>query len=165
MIYASNPQYTESFRNLQYDPAPIDPSNLYGQVNDLTTFQLPNNDTIFTSYGVDTPHPQWPAVLDYAGTGILEGAESQYSIFAWGCDSTGIPYFASYATAAELTQTPAGIDIMSTSDEGLDAETAAALIAAMKVLDNAEVSNLAASLAKMVQDGGREGQTRVSCAT
>ncbi|KAH7384123.1 hypothetical protein DE146DRAFT_667924 [Phaeosphaeria sp. MPI-PUGE-AT-0046c] len=162
MIYASSAQFT-AFRNLQYDPSPIHPAHPTGQVNDLTSFQLPGNDTIYTSYGIDTPNYQWPAVLDYAGTGILEGAMSQYSLLAWGCDKSGNPYYASYSTAAELTQTPAGIDIMSTEDQGLDEETAEVLIEMLKALPNEELSGLASGLVRMVQDGGRDGLPRVVC--
>lgn len=162
MIYASDAQYT-AFRNLQYDPSPIDASRPKGKVNDLTSFQLPGNDTIYTSYGIDTPNPQWPAVLDYAGTGILEGATSQYSLLAWGCDGNGNPYYASYSTAAEATQTPAGIDIMCTEDQGLDEETAGVLIEKLKRLPNEEVSGLASGLVRTVQDGGRDGLSRVVC--
>lgn len=162
MIYASNAQYL-SFRNLQYDPSPIDPNDPEGQVNDLTSFQLPNNDTIYTSYGVDTPHPTWSAVLDYAGTGILEGATSQYSLLAWGCDLNGKKYYASYSTAADATETPAGIDIMCLDDAGLDESTAETLIEKMKALPNEEVKQLAEGLVRTVQDGGRDGLPRVAC--
>jgi hypothetical protein len=162
MDYASNTQYT-AFRNLQYDPTPIDPAKPTGKVNDLTSFQLPGNDTIYTSYGIDTPssRPGWSAVLDYAGTGILAGGTSQYSLLAWGCDSTQTPYYASYSSAAEATNTPAGIDIFSTSDKGVDGATLAALVKALKSLPNKEIQGLMATLTKTVQDGGRNGKPRV----
>jgi hypothetical protein len=162
MIYASNPQYT-AFRNLQYDPTPIIPSKPTGQVNDLTSFQLPNNSTIYTTYGIDTPHPIWPAVLDYAGTGILEGATSQYSLMAWGCDEHRVPYYVSYSTATALTATPAGIDIMSTSDEGVGEGTVRVLFEMLGELESEEIVGLVGSLTRMVQDGGRRGMERMRC--
>jgi hypothetical protein len=163
MIYASNPQYT-ALRNLQYDPSPIDPSKPTGQVNDLTSFQTPGNDTVYTSYGIDTPstRPGWSAVLDYVGTGILANATSQYTILAWGCDSTGTPYYASYSSAAAASQTPAGIDVFSTSDKGLDQATVDALFTALKQLPNEDVQSLLRGMTRTVQDGGREGKPRVS---
>ena len=160
MIYASNPQYA-AFRNLQYDPTPINPAYPAGQVNDLTTFQLPGNDTIYTSYGIDTPNPRSSAVLEYAGTGILEGATSEYSLLAWGCDIEGIPYYVSYSSATKLTNTPAGIDIMSTSDKGLDDATVDAVVQGLKNLCNKEVLDLVGALTKMIQDGARDGLPRV----
>jgi hypothetical protein len=150
---------------LQYDPTPIDSLYPVVQINDLTSFQLPGNETVYTSYGIDKPNPQWHAVLDYAGRGILEEATSQYSLLAWGCDSMGTPYYVSYSSASEVTQTPAGIDIMSTNDKGLDKETADTIVAALKNLPNQDVIALAASLSKTVQDGGRDGMPRVSFAS
>jgi hypothetical protein len=164
MVYASNAQYL-NFRNLQYDPTPIHSSYPVLQINDLTSFQLPGNGTVYTSYGVNTPNPQWHAVLDYAGTGILEAATSQYSSLAWGCDGMGTPYYVSYSSASEVTHTPAGIDIMSTNDKGLDKETADTIVAALKNLPNQEVIALAGSLSKTVQDGERDGMPRVSFAS
>jgi hypothetical protein len=163
MIYASNPQYS-TLRNLQYDPTPVDPSNPTGQVNDLTSFQSPGSDTIYTSYGIDTPstQPGWSGVLDYVGTGILADATSQYSLLAWGCDSTGTPYYASYSSVTAVSKTPAGIDVFSTSDKGLDQATADTLLAALKDLPNEEIRGLVRGLMRTVQDGGRDGKQSVS---
>ena len=160
MIYASNPQYL-AFRNLQYDPTALDPANPSGQVNDLTSFQLPANDTVYTSYGIDTPNPRFDAVLEYEGTGILAGATSEYSVMAWGCDTAGTPYYVSYSSETALTATPAGIDIMSTSDKGPDGATVDALIAALKTLTNPKIRALVDALTKMTQDGARNGKPRV----
>ncbi|KAF2031528.1 hypothetical protein EK21DRAFT_110898 [Setomelanomma holmii] len=161
MFYAFIPQYA-AFRNFQYDPTPIDPSKPAGLVNDLSSFQLPGNETIYTACGVDTPHPTFLAVLDYAGTGILEGAISKYSMLAWGCDTHRAKYYASYSTAAELSGTPAGIDVMSTSDVGPDEATVGALAEALEKLGNAEISALVATLTKTTQDGRRKGLPMVN---
>jgi hypothetical protein len=160
MILASNPQYA-AMRNVQYDPTPIDPSDPTGLVNDLFSFQFPGNDSIITTYGVDTPHPYFPAVLDYAGAGILVGATSQYSILVWGCDIDKVPYYASYSTAVNFTDTPAGIDLMSTSDQGPDQDTIDAVIEALKKLGSDEITKYVEALERMVQDGGRRGMPRV----
>ena len=160
MILASNPQYA-AMRNVQYDPTPIDPSDPTGLVNDLFSFQFPGNDSIITTYGVDTPHPYFPAVLDFAGTGILVGATSQYSILVWGCDINKVPYYASYSTAVEFTNTPAGIDLMSTSDQGPDQDTIHAVVEALKKLGSDEITKYVEALERMVQDGGRRGMPRV----
>jgi flavin-binding protein dodecin len=100
--------------------------------------------------------------LYYAATGVIEGATSEYSMIAWGCDAEDVPYYASYSTAAELTSTPAGIDLMSTSDEGPDQATIEAVVRALKRLGNEEITGLMESLTMMVQDGGRRGMPRVS---
>jgi hypothetical protein len=161
MIYASNQQYA-LFRNLQYDPTPLDAANPAGLVNDLFSFQLRGNNTVYTSYGVDTPNEKYAAVLEYNGTGIIAGATSEYSLLAWGCDGDGVPYYASYSTETDVTGTPAGIDIMSTSEEGPDETTVEALVKALKDLPDVEIQGLAANLTRMTQDGGRDGLPRVS---
>jgi hypothetical protein len=164
MILASNAQYA-AFRNLQYDPTPVDDDDTCdpcGLVEDLFSFQLPGNDSIITTYGIDTPHPYFPNVLEYAATGVIVGATSEYSMIAWGCDAKGVPYYASYSTATELTSTPAGIDLMSISDDGPDQETIDAVVKALKRLGNEEITGLVESLTRMVQDGGRRGMPRVS---
>jgi hypothetical protein len=161
MILASNAQYT-AFRNLQYDPTAVDPSDPTGLVEDLFSFQLPGNDGIITTYGIDTPHHYFTNVLYYAATGVIVGATSEYSMIAWGCDAYGIPYYASYSTATESTSTPAGIDMMTMSDEGPDQATLNAVVRALKKLGNEEITTLVESLTRMVQDGGRRGMLRVS---
>lgn len=161
MVYATNPQYF-AFRNFQYDPTPLNPKRPAGQDNDLSSFQLPGNSTVYTSYGVDTPDPWYSAVLGYAGTGILQGATSTYALLAWGCDTSGVPYYASYSTAANASKTPAGIDIMSIDVKGPDAATVQAVIDGLKSLPDKEIQELGASLKKTTQDGGRGHLGRVT---
>ncbi|ORY17405.1 hypothetical protein BCR34DRAFT_37207 [Clohesyomyces aquaticus] len=160
MVFASNPANL-ALRNFQYDPTPVDPAQPRGLVNDLGSFQIPGNDTVFTTYGVDTPDPLYPAVLHYSGTGILTGAFSDYSVLAWGCDENKLPYYVNYATFTELTQTPAGIDILSTSVTGMDSKTLAEIKRKLKALGNAEISGMADGLQPMTNDGARDGQPRV----
>jgi hypothetical protein len=161
MILASNAQYA-AYRNLQYDPTALDPADPSGLIEELFSFQLPGNDSIFTTYGIDTPHPYFPNVLYYNATGVIAGATGEFSMIAWGCDAKGIPYYASYSTATELTSTPAGIDLMSTNNEGPDQATIDAVVKALNKLGNTEITGLVESLTKMVQDGGRKGMPRVS---
>ncbi|KAH9881580.1 hypothetical protein IAQ61_000306 [Plenodomus lingam] len=161
MIYASNPQYT-AFRNIQYDPSALDPHNPT-LLNDLFSFQLPHNNTIHTTYGIDTLHPVYPGVLAYNATGIIAGATSEYSILAWGCDANAVPYYASYSTATGMTRTPAGIDVMSVSAAGVDGDTMEAVMGALAGLESLEVGRLVEGLVRMVDDGGREGLPRAFC--
>lgn len=161
MVYASNPA-TLALRNFQYDPTPVDPNQPSGLVNDLGSFQIPNNSTIHTTYGVDTPNGTYPNVYNYAGTGILTGAFSEYNILAWGCDVNKLPYYVNYATYTELTNTPAGIDVMSTSDTGMDAATLAEVVRKLKTLGNQEISDMAGAIQKTTQDGARNGLPRIN---
>ncbi|KAI8934282.1 hypothetical protein NX059_009021 [Plenodomus lindquistii] len=162
MIFASNQQYA-AFRNIQYEPTAVDPANLTGLVEELFSFQLRGNDTIYTTYGIDTPDPQYPAVLRYNATGIIAGATSEYSILAWGCDANGEPYYTSYSTATEATSTPAGIDVLSTNPRGPDDATSEAIIGALKGLGNAEITELVNNFTRMAYDGARDGLPRIVC--
>lgn len=164
IILATNPQYS-AMRNIQYDPTPVDPSDPTGLVNDLFSFQRPGNDTVFTTYGVDTPIPDIPAALRFAATGVLTGATSEYYFLAWGCDANRVPYYSSYSTATNLTQSPAGIDLLSTNDQGPDQATIDAIIKALKSLGNEEITSLVEQLKRIVQDGGRRNMPRVSTQT
>ncbi|EMD66725.1 hypothetical protein GGP41_008124 [Bipolaris sorokiniana] len=162
MILATNPQYA-AMRNIQYDPTPIDPSDPTGLVNDLFSFQRPGNNTIFTTYGIDTPDPHLPAVLDFAATGIIKGATSRFAILVWGCDANRVPYYASYSTATNLTQTPPGIDLMSTNNEGPDQATLDAVLKALKDLGSPEITEYVNNLNRTAQDGARKNLPRITC--
>jgi hypothetical protein len=161
MVYASNPTNL-GLRNFQYDPSPVDPAKPFGLINDLGSFQVPGNNTVHTTYGVDTPNGTYPGVLEFAGTGIIKGAVSEYSVLAWGCDEDRVPYYVNYASATDFTKTPAGIDILSTKAWGMDKKTLAEVIKQLKCLGNAEISGMADGLKKMVNDGARDGKPRVN---
>lgn len=102
-------------------------------------------------------------MLQYNATGVLAGATSEYSLLAWGCDDSAVPYYASYSSATHETQTPAGIDVMSVSVGGPDAGTLAAVVGALAGLGSGEVRRLVGRLQRMVWDGEREGMGKVSC--
>jgi hypothetical protein len=136
--------------------------DLNGPLNDLSSFQLPGNNTVYTSYGVATPNPDYVAVYDYRGTGILENATSQYSWLGWGCDGRGKDYYVSYSTASEASGTPAGIDIMSILDIELDEETKVRVVEVLKLSQSEEIRKIANTFVANVQDGARRGMNRIS---
>ncbi|KAF1950128.1 hypothetical protein CC80DRAFT_244563 [Byssothecium circinans] len=159
MVYATHAANL-ALRNFQYDPTPI-ANDAHSRINDLSSFQIPGNDTVFTSYGIDTPLSPNNDVLSYQGTGIISAATSLYSLNAWGCDANGTPYYVNYATASESTNTPAGIDIMSTRDDGMDLATFNVIKKKLIALGNAEVAAMANAFQRTVQDGGRRGMPRI----
>jgi len=140
----------------------MDPGDLGGAINDLSSFQIPGSDKIYTSYGVAYPHPHWPGVLDYVGTGLLENATSQYSWLAWGCDLDGNSYYVSYSSPAEASGTPAGIDLMSVTDIGPEQATVDKVFDELKKLGNEEITRLASAMIRNIQDGARDGLPRVT---
>lgn len=133
-----------------------------GAINDLSSFQVPNNTNIFTSYGVATPNASYVDVYEYRGTGILENATSQYSWLAWGCDESYESYYLSYSSASVASGTPAGLDIMCTSEYGIDEDTKNKLLEALKQSGSGEVRKLAGAFVANVQDGGRRGKPRIT---
>ncbi|KAJ4299516.1 hypothetical protein N0V90_004761 [Kalmusia sp. IMI 367209] len=159
-VQSSNEQNLQ-LRNFQWDPTPVDASNPDGPINDLSSFQLQNNDKVYTSYGVATPNNSFPALLDYRGTGILENATSQYSWLGWGCDINGNDYYVSYSSSAEASNSPAGLDIMSVVDTGVDQQTADTVIKKLKNSDLAEIRELSGRVIGTIQDGGRRGMDRI----
>ncbi|PVH95219.1 hypothetical protein DM02DRAFT_660318 [Periconia macrospinosa] len=161
MIYATHAANL-ALRNFQYDPSPVRADKPDGDINDMSSFQVPGSDQVFTSYGVDTRLNIHGDHLQYSGTGILKGAFSTYSLLAWGCDENNVPYYVNYATETELTKTPAGIDIMSIIDTGLDDKTFGRIQAELKNLGDPEITAMAANLTKTVQDGARRGLPRVT---
>jgi hypothetical protein len=144
-------------RNLQYSSTPVDPHHPAGDRNDLSSFQLLNNDTVYTSYGVDTP-TSIPAVYSYASTGVLQGANDTLEVLAWGYDCHGVAYRISYSTLTSLTQTPASIDVLSRTDKGPDSVTLSKIQHALVAFGDATITALAESISPAVQDGGRDGQ-------
>lgn len=160
-VITSNTQVAQ-LRNFQWDPTPVDPSQPDGALNDLSSFQIPGNDTVYTSYGVATPNPKYVAVLEYRGTGILENATSEYSWLGWGCDANRNEYYVSYSTASEASGTPAGIDVMSIVDTGLDNQTRGAIIASLKNSTSEEVRKIADTFVPNIQDGGRRDLGRIN---
>ncbi|KAF2439704.1 hypothetical protein P171DRAFT_369236, partial [Karstenula rhodostoma CBS 690.94] len=159
-VLTSNTQVSQ-LRNFQWDPTPVTSSNPNGPINDLSSFQIPGNNTVFTSYGVATPNPNYVAVYDYRGTGILQNATSQYSWLGWGCDGFGNSYYVSYSTAAEASGTPAGIDFMSLFDSGLDEATKNKVVEVLKQSKSEEIRKIAETFIPNVQDGGRRGKRRI----
>jgi len=140
----------------------VSPYDLNGPINDLSSFQIPGNDTVYTSYGVATPNNIYVAVLEYRGTGILENATSEYSWLGWGCDGNGNDYYVSYSTAAEASGTPAGIDVMSVVDTGLDGATKEKVVDVLKQSASETIRNIAGKFVTNIQDGGRRSLGRIT---
>ncbi|KAF9732714.1 hypothetical protein PMIN06_002834 [Paraphaeosphaeria minitans] len=159
-VLTSNTQVAQ-LRNFQWDPTPVNSHDPNGAINDLSSFQVPNSDTVVTSYGVATPNTSYLNVYEYRGTGILENATSQYSWLGWGCDGFGKSYYVSYATAAPASGTPAGIDFMSTSEYGLDENTSNKVVEVLKQSKSQEIRKIAHTFVPNIQDGGRRGKPRI----
>lgn len=161
LIWSSNTQY-KGIRNFESDPNPVDPSQPTGQVDDLASFQVQDNDTVYTMYGLDTPDQQYSGTWHYASTGVLTGAGSTFAILAWGCDAAGKAYYASFSTASESTRTPVSLDIMSLNKNGADLETTQTLLKTLASVQDQEIQQATVALQKIPQDGGRDSMDRIT---
>lgn len=159
--YQTNSSSADSImRNLEYSTEPIDPGNPKGPRTDLASFQVAGNDTVFTSYGVDTPKST-PATFTYAGTGILDGATDSLEILAWGSDCYGTPYRVTYSSYTEFTQTPASIDVLSRAPRGPDSAILGQILRQLVAFGNDDVTALAQAIGPSPYDGKRKGSPPV----
>lgn len=172
VTYTSQPVYLP-LQNMQYDGSPVFPqsSTLPGQNNDLTSYQLANDSTVFTAYGIDTPRrsndpslgAEWEAVYDFVGTGSLAATNNTWELLAWGYDTRGDGYMAIYETPVAESGQPSGLDILSRSENGPGAGTLKGIYDALLTLGNTELSGLVHSTQKLVIDGQRTGMPPVQC--
>lgn len=159
--YQTNSSSANAFqRNLQYSTLPIIADQPQGARSDLSSFQLVTNDTVYTSYGVDTP-AAIPGVYRYQGTGILKDATDLLEILAWGVDCDGVGYRISYSTETAATKTPASLDVLSRKKSGVDATTLKKIQSALVALGNGDVTALANKIAAAIQDNGRDGMAPI----
>ncbi|KAK5989611.1 Botcinic acid biosynthesis cluster B protein 12 [Cladobotryum mycophilum] len=143
-------------RNLQYSTLPIDLHKPTGPRTDLSSFQLTTINTVFTSYGVDTP-TLTPAVYNYSATGILQGATDFLEVLAWGYDCHGVGYRVSYSSFTALTNTLASIDILSRTNKSPDASTLKSVQNALVAYGDANITALAQAIGPALQDDARDG--------
>lgn len=160
--YQTNSSTANEFmRNLQYYTGPIDDDAPTGLRDDLASFQVTGNDTVLTSYGVDTPSTTTPAVYTYAGTGILTGATDSLEIIAWGYDCHNVGYRVSFSSYTAYTNTPASIDFLSRTKAGPSSNVLSQIKSALIAFGNANVTALAEKIGPGVQDDGRDGMPPV----
>lgn len=151
------------YRNIQYVPTPINSSEPTGPRNDLSSLQLLNNITVFTTYGVDYPVPGLKNVYQFNSSGIITGADDVLNILAWGYDSSGTEWYASYSTITTLLNLPASVDVLSRKDNGPTRDTFEAIKCALRELGNADLSKLVDELVAIKQDGARDGEAPIVC--
>lgn len=174
VTYSSQPTYL-SLLNLQWSPSPHFPGSdaLPGQNNDLSSFQLANDPTVRTAYGIDTPRRSnnktlgsgWNDVYDFVGTGGLAAVNNSIEIMAWGYDTEGVPYTVMYETAVldPAQPQPADLDIDSKSDMGPTNATLHFIFKALLELGNQDISELVKQTVPLVQNGARRGLGPVVC--
>jgi len=151
---------------MQWTLSPTESYAIDGTLQDLTSeFALNETSFVFKNYGIDTPTVINGALVPdsyaYVPTAPLAFANNTWEVIAWGYDSNGVPYAVVYETP------DAGIgpslDIMSRDDDGPSKDTLNAIYAGVKSLYNEALNALLASVVKLPQNGGRNGELYPSC--
>jgi hypothetical protein len=153
---------------MQWTLSPTETSAFDGSLQDLTTeFALNETHLVFENYGIDIP-----TVIDgklipdsyfYLPTGPIAFANNTWEVIAWGYDSNNVPYSVVYETPVDGGLIGPSLDIISRDDNGPSKLTLDAIHEGIKGLHNDQLDQLLASLVKLKQDGGRDGQRYPSC--
>lgn len=172
VTYTSQPAYFP-FHNFQWDSSPLFPQStgLPGQNNDLTSYQLANDSTVVTAYGIDTPRrsndpslgPEWDSVYDFDGTGALASVNNSWELLAWGYDTCGDAYTIIYETPVVAINSLSGLDIDSRSEHRPSPKTLEGIYDALTHLNNTELTELVRTTRKLVVDGRRTELPPVEC--
>ena len=153
---------------MQWTLSPTETNPIDGTLQDLTTeFALNRTDFVFENYGIDTPTViNGKPVADsftYIPTGPLAFANNTWEVIAWGYDSIGVPYSVVYETPADAGFVGPSLDIISRDDTGPSKATLDLIYAGIKELHNQQLDGLLASVVKLTQNGGRNGERYPSC--
>ncbi|KAI0077401.1 hypothetical protein K474DRAFT_1674933 [Panus rudis PR-1116 ss-1] len=175
VTYSSHPLFLPLL-NMQGDRSPVFPqsSKTPGKHNGLFTYQLANSsDTIYSLFGTDMPRrssnktlgPEWDAVYDWTAGGSLSSIMTTSEILAWGYDSCGAAYTATYATVTSMPNLSPSLIISSRSDKGPSEDTLHAVFEALSCLGNAELAGSVNRTRKHVQNGARDCLPPYECDT
>lgn len=153
---------------MQWTLSPTETYSIDGTLQDLTT-EFAFNETfyVFKNYGIDTPTfingKAVPDSYTYVPTGALAFANNTWEVIAWGYDGKGVPFAVVYETPAAAGAVGASLDIISRDDDGPSKETLKEIEDGVKALHDSQLNSLLASVVKLTQNGGRNGQLYPSC--
>lgn len=135
-------------------------------LQDLTTFQWLNEtlgDTVWPLWGIDTRleinGTEAVDAYHYVPTGPMAFANNTYSTIAWGYGEFGVPFLVVY----EEYLGSGWLDIFSRSDKGPSNRTLDAIYEGIQSLGSDALNTLVPQVAKLVQDGSRDGLSYPTC--
>lgn len=155
---------------MEWTLSPTETYPIDGTLQDLTS-EFARNETsfVFKNYGIDTPTvingKPIPDSYTYVPSGPLAFANNTWEVIAWGYDSNGVPYAVLYETPADAGLVGPALDIISRDDDGPSKATLNAIYDGIKDLQNSQLNTLLASVVKLNQNGGRNGELYPSCNT
>ncbi|KAJ6098473.1 hypothetical protein N7467_000008 [Penicillium canescens] len=156
VMKSSNPLYPD-LQNMEVDLSPVFPQSKdnINQTNDLTSNQLPGNNQLLVTYGVDTWRPQNDGVYIFkSGNGNFT---YQLEILAWGIDTAGNGYKVTYENEAPAIHGPRALTIESRVVGGPTDETTKAIYKKIKDLGYGPLTDLVGEMRDLVHDGRRDG--------
>ena len=141
-----------SKRNVTITYTPLSPtSNGAPRLDDLVTYQTLTSNKVKTVRGIDTAsgHANTGA-WDWRGKGWLAIAKSHWAVLSHGSGEQGEQWMVNYFMKTLFT--PAGIDILARSKEGLSGETVSHIKQALKEVADRDVRELAGVLFEVTQE-------------
>ena len=141
-------------KNVTIDYTPLAPSSSgVVCIDDWTKYMTMSSSAVKSVHGVDTPSPNNPGAFDWRGKGWLKIASSHWELLGWGAveelGDRGV-WMVSYFQKTLFT--PAGIDIYSRSERGLDEGLLKEVKATLGRLEAEDVSKLVKSMFKITSD-------------
>ncbi|MCJ1376606.1 hypothetical protein MMC20_007849 [Loxospora ochrophaea] len=166
ITYGSQPTLNPLY-DIQQDWGTL--ANASGEpIIDLASFHTFNSTTIYTEYGIDTPHYPlslrtrqpyaYEGVYDFKGTGNLSNEKTTWEILTYGKDTAGHEFAVFTEDAIVASGAPPDMLIYSKSAQGPTLETLAEISDAVHSLRIPKLNALFAAIKPYFQDGLRDGQ-------
>lgn len=150
--------------HIQYTPLPPSISTFAkgdtDRIDDVVTYQSLTAEKISTLHGVDKLSVSSCAngnsrdAWDWRGKGWLKIAGSHWEVLGWGEEKTGNKWVVT--EFAKTLFTPAGLDVYSQSEDGLQEATLEGIKKALAEVGDEDVKRMAGKLFEITRDGGRK---------
>ncbi|KAK8219683.1 hypothetical protein M8818_000657 [Zalaria obscura] len=154
----------KSKRNVRISYTPLPPSTPSvsaehtDRLDDIVTYQGLSGTKVHEVHGVDKASSESRDSWDWRGKGWLMIASSHWEVLGWGQEQAtqdGKPNNWAVTYFAKTLFTPAGIDIYSSSESGLQEETVLSIKRALTEIYDEGVKKLAGEILEIKRDGGR----------
>jgi hypothetical protein len=159
VTHSSLPMW-KSKRNVQIRYTPLPPSSASvppdstDRLNDVVTYQSLSSTKLQTIGGVDTASGEGRGEWDWRGKGWLKIASSHWEVLGWGEEeATGNKWVVT--CFAKTLFTPAGVDLYSRDNSGLEMETVVAIKKALTEVDDQDIRKMAGDLFEVKIDDAR----------
>ena len=160
VTHSSLPMW-KSKRNVQIKYTPLPPSSnavsaeSTDRLDDLVTYQSQTSTKLQTIEGVDTASGQGRGEWDWRGKGWLKIASSHWEVLGWGEEEgTGNKWVVT--CFAKTLFTPAGVDLYSRDNSGLQLETVVAIKKSLAEVEDENIRKMAADLFEVKIDDARD---------